>query len=320
MRGRRSDRALLLAALLLAGCARGAGEASDAPSSSRATPAVPVRAAPSVPSTAGPAVDPTDFFSERAAHPTVLAVHGPSPQAYSPWPKSGPMAVVEYPSAGRILRGLVARPSNEALARRGAHPALVYLHGGFALAPEDIGSCAPFLDAGFVVFAPALRGENGNPGDYELAFGELDDARAAVDYARALAGVDPSRVVVFGHSAGGMLSAMLALYPELPVVDTGSAGGLYPAGLFDALKRPFVDSPEERRLRLFLPYLAQLKHPHFACAGDLDVYPRRTAEQAQAQAAAFHVPLEAKVVAGNHFTGLPGCMSAYLSRVLPKVR
>jgi dienelactone hydrolase len=273
-----------------------------------------------LPSARGAAVGATGFFAERAAHPTVLAVHGPSPQAYEPWPKSGPIAVVEYPSAGRVLRGLVARPSNEALARRGEHPALVYLHGGFALDPEDVGSCAPFLDAGFVVFAPALRGENGNPGDYELAFGELDDARAAVDYARTMTGVDPSRVVVFGHSAGGMLSAMLALYPELPVLDTGSAGGLYPAGVFDALKRPFVDSPEERRLRLFVPYLAQLKHPHFACSGDADTYPRRTAAQAQTQAAGLHVPLETRVVAGNHFTSLPGCMSAYLSRVLPIVR
>jgi hypothetical protein len=260
-----------------------------------------------------------DLFAERAATPTSLSVHGPSPQSYDPWPQADGLQVVQYPSAGRMLRGLVARPASATLVRGGKRPALVYLHGGFALGTSDIDDCAPFLDAGFVVFAPALRGENGNPGDYELAFGELDDARAALAFAGTLDGVDASRIVVFGHSAGGMLSSMLALYADLPALDTGSAGGLYGADLFDALERPFVDSPRERRLRLFAPHAAQLRHPHFACRGERDRPTQQITDQVTRMTSALGLPFETKIVPGNHFESLGPCMTAYLSRVLAKL-
>jgi pimeloyl-ACP methyl ester carboxylesterase len=127
-------------------------------------------------------------------------------------------------------------------------------------------------------------------------------------------------MVVFGHSAGGMLASMLALYPDLPALDTGSAGGFYGPALFDSLKRPFVDSPTERRMRLFAPYVAQMKQPHFACVGEGDRFAREVAMQVTSRAHDLHLPLEADVVAGNHFTSLPTCMAAYLARVLPKVK
>jgi dienelactone hydrolase len=263
-----------------------------------------------------------DFFADRSAHPTVLAKHAPSPQAYDPWPEGeeGPLKVVEYHSAGRTLRGLFGLPSNEALAVDGKLPLLVYLHGGFALGEQDLADCTPFVKAGFAVWAPAFRGENGNPGDYELLYGELDDARAAVRFVPKLEGVDPSRVVVFGHSSGGMLSALLALSPDLPVRDTGSAGGLYGPDLFDHMDLPFVDSPTERRLRLFAPYTRQLKQPHFACVGDHDGMVRPVVEAAGAIAAKAHVQLATAVVSGDHLRSLAPCMEQFLARVLPKVR
>ena len=261
-----------------------------------------------------------EFFADRASHPTALAKHGPAPQKYEPWPSEGPLEVIEYPSNGRILRGLLAFPAEKKLAIDGKLPVLLYLHGGFALGESDVDDCVPFLRAGFAVWAPALRGENGNPGDHELAFGELDDARAALRFVGNLEGVDPARVVVFGHSAGGMLSALLALYPDLPVRDTGSAGGLYGPELFDRLRVPFVDSPLERRMRLFAPYAAQQKQPHFACVGDDDGMSRPVVESVAKAAAQAHRPFVASVAKGNHFTSLAPCMEQYLERVLPKVK
>jgi acetyl esterase/lipase len=311
---------VLAAAVHIAACGRhDRGESgTSAPAASATVPIAPVPSATGA--TATTASDSPDFFADRASHPTVLAVHGPSPQSHAPWPEGGPFEVVEYRSAGRTLRGLLGRPASRDLERDGKRPALVYLHGGFALDASDLRDCRPFLDAGLFVWAPALRGENGNPGDYELAFGELDDARAAIDHARTLPGVDASRIVVFGHSAGGMLSAMLALYPDLPVLDTGSAGGIYGPGLFDGLTRPFVDSPIERRMRLFAPYVERMKQPHFACVGDADLFPHRIAADTSAVAASRRLPFEMRVVTGNHFSSLPACMAAFLSRVRPKVQ
>jgi pimeloyl-ACP methyl ester carboxylesterase len=263
---------------------------------------------------------PSDFFADRAAHPTHLEKHAPSPQEYSPWPTDGLLRVVDYPSGGRTLKGLLARPASAALARDGKSPVLIYLHGGFALGADDVAACLPFSKAGFLVWAPALRGENGNPGDHELAFGELDDARAALEFAKTITGADPSRMVTFGHSAGGMLSSLLALYPSLPVIDTGSAGGLYGPALFDGLPRPFVDDPIERRMRLFAPYVRQMKQPHFACVGDGDRFPRNVLTEVTTVATSAHLPLETAVVPGNHFGSLAACMEAYLARVLPKMQ
>ena len=68
--------------------------------------------------------------------------------------------------------------------------------------------------AGFAVLLPTPRAENGNPGDFEMFFGELDDARAALERARSLRGIDPDRIAIFGHSAGAVLTALLsAAYP-----------------------------------------------------------------------------------------------------------
>jgi pimeloyl-ACP methyl ester carboxylesterase len=220
---------------------------------------------------------------------------------------------------GRTLRGLFLPPTEKGLAVGGKVPVLVYLHGGYALGADDLRDCAPFTRAGFAVWAPALRGENGNPGDYELAFGELDDARAAVKFAHTLDGVDPGRVVVFGHSAGAMLSALLALSPDLSVRDTGGAGGIYGPELFDHMEIPFVDSPTERRLRLFAPWVRQLKQPHFACVGDKD-WPRRIVEGLAPVATQAGVPLATSVVPGDHLGSLAPCMEQYLARVLPKVK
>ena len=96
-----------------------------------------------------------------------------------------------YTSDGRKLKGWLFRP---APAAGGNPPVLVYFHGGFAFGADDFEACKPFADAGFVVFTPMLRGENGNPGDFEMYMGEVDDARAAAELFGRLEGQPMGRV------------------------------------------------------------------------------------------------------------------------------
>jgi acetyl esterase/lipase len=258
------------------------------------------------------------LLERRRAHRSALVRRGPSPQPHHPLGLHGGERV-RYRSAELELVGLFDRPRAARLTHRGRAPAVLYLHGGWALADADLLDCQPFLAAGFVVFAPAYRGENGNPGVHEMLYAELDDALAALAWLRAHPQVDPERLFVFGHSAGGMLAALLALVPELGVRLTGSANGIYDAAVFDFQRVPFVDTPLERELRLLGPHVEELACPHLACvgAGDLAVAP---AGEAARRAAVAAVPFEVLTVPGDHYASLAPSIERYLERIIALAR
>ena len=58
---------------------------------------------------------------------------------------------------------------------------------------------------------PALRGENGLPGDFSGFYDETADVLAAADVLRAEPGVDPARLFLAGHSVGGTLALLAAM-------------------------------------------------------------------------------------------------------------
>lgn len=248
----------------------------------------------------------------RLRHPTQLRVRGPSPQPHEPLGASfdrESVERIEYPSAGRSLAGLYVRPRGPERA-----PALLYLHGGWALEDDHVRDCRPFVEAGYAVFAPSYRGENGNGGAHEMLWGELDDALAALAHIRSRPEVDPDRVFVFGHSAGGMLAALMAFEPELEARLTGSIDGIYGPEIFDFQLLPFVDTPRERELRLALPHIEWLEQPHLAFVGLED--PGLDSTRAAAdRAARAGVPLEAVVVPGDHRQSVAPGIAAFLACV-----
>jgi acetyl esterase/lipase len=252
----------------------------------------------------------TTLREARRRHATQLLVRGPSPQPHRPlaarWDGVERCA---YVSAGRSLAALFVRPRASTRS-----PALVYLHGGWALDDEHVRDCWPFVEAGFAVFAPSYRGENDNPGVHEMLWGELDDALAALAHVRELPEVDPERVFVFGHSAGGMLAALLAFEPSLDARLTGSIDGIYGPEIFDYQQLPFVDTPRERELRLALPHIEQLEQPHVALVGRDDLALAST-EAAAKRAARAGVPLEAVVVPGDHRRSVAPGITAFLACV-----
>jgi dienelactone hydrolase len=90
-----------------------------------------------------------------------------------------------------------------------AHPALVFIQGGF-VAPEQYAWQARHLAAqGYVVAMPAHL--------LDLAFFAVDNGRAAAELLASpppslLTGlVDPARIAVAGHSLGGVVAVKLAL-------------------------------------------------------------------------------------------------------------
>ncbi len=142
-------------------------------------------------------------FQTTIIKPQIIA-DGPPPTP----PQGSNFQLVRYPSpAGNLAAYLSVDPSD---GRK--HPAIVWAHGGFGGidegtweegSPEKI-----FAKAGLVVMAPSWRGEADNPGQYEMFYGEVNDAVAAVEYVSKLPYVDPKRVYMAGHSTGGTITLL----------------------------------------------------------------------------------------------------------------
>ena len=245
------------------------------------------------------------------AFQTKLVRPGPSPQDWESEPLPPNTFEIRYPSDGLQLKAWVCVPDGK---QDQAHPALVFLHGGFAFGASDLADCRPFLDAGYVVMCPMFRGENGNGGHFELMCGEVNDAAAAAKWLAEQPYVDPNRIYAFGHSIGGGISALLSLRGDLPLKHCGSSGGIYGPETFDGWAEivPFsLSDPAERQARCLVGRIRNMRLPHYAFVGtgDEGASVKSVVESEQGNPAA---PLEVIVLPGDHFTSFPTAMKRYL--------
>ena len=259
------------------------------------------------------------YIARRHAHETKLTATGPSPGKYADYEPPRGVVSVTYPSGELQLKAWYALP----LGTSGMHnaPALVYFHGDFAFGPDDFEVVRPFLDAGYVVMTPMLRGENGNPGDFELLWGEVDDARAAIEWISNQAYVDRRRIYAFGHSIGGGIAAMLTLDAQLPLRMSASCGVIYVPETFARwarseqnreLVRFDADDPRETTLRVLGPNLPWMVHRHVAYVGDADPWFLDNAERLERRAWELGKPFEKVVVEGDHMKSLRPALDAFL--------
>lgn len=116
-------------------------------------------------------------------------------------------------------------------------PIGVVIHGGFWRAAFDRSLGVPLAESLVAAGWAALNVEYrrvGNGGGYPAT---LDDVAAAVDALAGVDGIDRTRVVAIGHSAGGHLAAWLATRPEPTVAVTAVVAQ---AGVLD-LRRASAD-------------------------------------------------------------------------------
>jgi predicted Zn finger-like uncharacterized protein len=254
----------------------------------------------------------TGFQTQLQPHPRQVLDDPFQADGPAPVPPPRLYKLVRYPSpAGNLAAYVTPEPPD---GRR--RPAIVWAHGGFGgigedAWEEDADDTAPFRRAGFVVMWPSWRGENDNPGRFEMFYGEVDDAVAAVEYVSKLPYVDPNRVYIGGHSTGGTIALLTALSTEkvraaFPfggaadvenVVEDGYGYGNTPFNYRDK---------KECRLRSAVDYVSTLKVPTFYFEGEDDYEYCRDAARMQRLARKSGTPFHAfEVKGGDHFTIVP---------------
>lgn len=159
------------------------------------------------------------FAQAHDAFQTKLAVENNDDDPI-PDPPEGLFDLVSYTSTAGDLAAYVSSDPGDGA----KHPMIIWVVGGWGNGIDDFPWTYPewdndqtgsaFWQAGVLTMYPSFRGGNGNPGNYETLFGEVDDIAAAYDYAASLPYVDPNRVYLGGHSTGGTRALLAAEYTD----------------------------------------------------------------------------------------------------------
>ena len=118
------------------------------------------------------------------------------------------MESMQIPSHGSPMNALVY-----VAAGAGPHPVVILLHG-FPGNERNLDLAQDMRRAGWDVLYFNYRGSWGTPGDFSFSHG-IEDVAAAIAYLRqpenaARLRLDPSRIVLVGHSMGGFMSVQAA--------------------------------------------------------------------------------------------------------------
>lgn len=255
-----------------------------------------------------------DFAAQKKSFATRLLRKDKAPVAYSDFTPPADTQVLRYPSNGGHYFAWLRMPAGSEGKKV---PVVVYFHPSFLLGKSDLTDCQPFVDAGFAVLCPTVRGENGNPGHYELLCGEADDARNAIEWIAKNPRIDSKRIYTFGHGIGGGISALMSLYRILPVRLTGSSGGVYPAEALHAWEKemqliPYdLGNPRETELRLLASNLNKMVRPHVTIIGRKDNLMLKAGKTLQAEVDQLKAPLTFAVVEGDHENSLPAALKLF---------
>jgi len=244
-----------------------------------------------------------DYAQARSRFHTKLRRKVSAPQPWSPVKPPAGVTEVEYPSGDLRLKMWVNRPAD---ATR-KHPAVLFLHGGFAFDMDDWELSQPYRTAGFVVMTPMLRGENGQPGSFTLWYDEVDDVLAAAEFLSKQPYVDANRMFIAGSSSGGTLSLLAAMASKRFRAAASFSASPDQALLVKHAKLdlPFDKTdPRELQLRSPLAYAGSFKCPVRIYYGTQDHFVL-TSQRTAAVAKQGGLDVEAVRIEGDHGSSVP---------------
>ena len=242
-------------------------------------------------------------------------------------PDGETLELVYYPSEeGKLAAYLSPDPSDGK-----KHPVMIWSKGGFGGIggffwdePSRLNdqSARAFREAGIILMCPSYRGENENPGKFELFYGEVNDFLSAVEYAKSLPYVDPERVYLGGHSTGGTITLLAAATgvecraifsfggePDLRTVMSDGEG-------YD--NTPYnIDSERDHELRSAIRYTHYIKSPTYYIEGGEYLYSNDEARKMERIAKIKNVPFKALIVEkADHFNILNSSTTLIAKKIL----
>lgn len=255
---------------------------------------------------AGPGrAEETEFAKARLGFRTQLTREGPAPQQGERLrPPRGSVALRYGKVHALTAFASKTRPGELA-------PVVVFLHGGFAWGASDWDMASPYRDAGFLTVTPVLRGENGQPGAFSFYYDEVDDLVSLLDDLARAEGIDPERIFVAGHSAGGTLALLTSQASPHVRAAAAFSGSPDQATFIPAYAQiaPFdIEDAAELRMRSPDRFVSSFRAPTRAYFGSREPFfaPATRAMAERARAAGRDV--EAVEVPGDHFSAVPEAM------------
>jgi uncharacterized protein len=159
------------------------------------------------------------------------------------WGQRASLESFQIPSHGGFLNAFVY-----VAAGPGPHPVVVLLHG-FPGNERNLDLAQHIRSAGWDVLYFDYRGSWGSSGDFSFSHG-IEDTMAAINYLRTpemmgILRLDPSRIVLLGHSMGGFMAVQAA------AADVGIMGvALISAADFGGrIPQPLPRNGEEAEIR-----------------------------------------------------------------------
>ncbi|MBX5105547.1 alpha/beta fold hydrolase [Rhizobium lentis] len=248
-----------------------------------------------------------DYGEVRRHFRTKLLQKGPAPDKYEPLTAPADAEKIFYRSGYGGELELAAWVSRYKRGRTAA-PAVLFLHGGNAMGIGHWQLMKPYMDAGYVVMMPSLRGENGQRGNFSGFYDEVDDVLAAAERLAHLPGVDSGRLFIAGHSIGGTLTMLTTMSTHKFRAAAPISGNPNAFRFFNRYPQDirFDDSNvHEFEVRSALCYAHSFKCPVRVVHGTEEAHFNDRADLLARRARAAGIHIETDTVAGNHTSALP---------------
>ena len=250
-----------------------------------------------------------DYRVARSHFQTKLLQQGPAPAAGVPLAAPAGAIQVDYSTNPLLKAWLGPVPDKPGTDHK--QPAVLFLHGGFAIGDDDWAMAEPYRAAGFIVMMPVLRGENGQPGAYSMFYNEVKDALTAAEYLAHLPYVDPGHIYVAGHSVGGTLALLSAMTSNRFHAAASFSGS--PDQMLWSKNQPQVipfDPADKREFQMRSPiaFATSFKCPTRLFYGDKEAWCDALSQRTAALARQKKLDVVAVKVPGDHFSAVPEAM------------